>query len=41
MRRILQEHLNSVAERRDPSGVRFDPAGPPVVFEASNYIRGE
>jgi phenylpropionate dioxygenase-like ring-hydroxylating dioxygenase large terminal subunit len=41
MRRMLQEQLNSLAEGRDPIGVSFDPAGPPVVFEAGNYIGGE
>ncbi len=41
MRRMLQEQLNSVAEGRDPIGVSFDPAAPPIVFEAGNYIRNE
>ena len=30
--------LDAVAAGRDPAGVSFDPATPPVVFEAGNYI---
>jgi phenylpropionate dioxygenase-like ring-hydroxylating dioxygenase large terminal subunit len=41
MRRMLQDQLDSLAEGRDPIGLSFDPAAPPVVFEAGNYIRGE
>jgi hypothetical protein len=41
VRRMLEEQLKAIAEGRDPIGVSFDPAAPPVVFEAGNYIRGE
>jgi phenylpropionate dioxygenase-like ring-hydroxylating dioxygenase large terminal subunit len=41
MRRMLEEQLNSIAEGRDPIGVSFDPAAPPIVFEAGNYVRDE
>ena len=39
MRRMLQQQLDRLAEGRDPIGVSFDPATPPVVFEAGNFIR--
>ena len=39
IRRMLQEQLAAVAAGRDPACVGFDPAAPPVVFEAGNYIR--
>jgi hypothetical protein len=39
IRRLLQEQVDAVAQGRDPAGVGFDPAAPPVVFEAGNYIR--
>jgi len=39
MRRMLQEQLDRLAQGRDPIGVSFDPAAPPIVFEAGNYIR--
>ena len=38
LRRMLQRQLDAVAAGRDPAGVSFDPATPPVVFEAGNYI---
>jgi len=38
LRRLLQRQLDAVAAGSDPSGVSFDPATPPVVFEAGNYI---
>lgn len=38
MRRMLQEQLDRLAEGRDPVGVSFDPATPPTVFEAGNFI---
>ncbi len=41
LRRMLQDQVRAVAEGRDPLGVGFDPAKPPVVFEAGNYIRDE
>jgi phenylpropionate dioxygenase-like ring-hydroxylating dioxygenase large terminal subunit len=39
IRRMLQEQLEAVAAGRDPVGVSFDSAAPPVAFEAGNYIR--
>jgi phenylpropionate dioxygenase-like ring-hydroxylating dioxygenase large terminal subunit len=38
LRRLLQRQLDAVAGGGDPLGVSFDPATPPVVFEAGNYI---
>src|SRR5262249_554965 len=38
LRRLLQRQLDAVAAGGDPLGVSFDPATPPVVFEAGNYI---
>ena len=38
LRRLLQRQLDAVAAGGDPVGVSFDPAAPPVVFEAGNYI---
>ena len=38
LRRLLQRQLDAVAVGRDPAGVSFDPAAPPVMFEAGNYI---
>ena len=38
LRRLLQRQLDAVASGGDPAGVGFDPAAPPVVFEAGNYI---
>jgi phenylpropionate dioxygenase-like ring-hydroxylating dioxygenase large terminal subunit len=37
-RRLLQRQLDAIAAGRDPAGVSFDPAAPPVKFEAGNYI---
>jgi phenylpropionate dioxygenase-like ring-hydroxylating dioxygenase large terminal subunit len=39
MRRMLQEQLDRLAAGGDPIGVSFDPAAPPIVFEAGDYIR--
>jgi phenylpropionate dioxygenase-like ring-hydroxylating dioxygenase large terminal subunit len=39
IRRMLQDQLDAIATGRDPLGISFDPAAPPVVFEAGNYIR--
>jgi nitrite reductase/ring-hydroxylating ferredoxin subunit len=39
LRRVLRRQVKAVAEGRDPAGVSYDPAAPPVVFEAGNYIR--
>jgi phenylpropionate dioxygenase-like ring-hydroxylating dioxygenase large terminal subunit len=38
LRRLLQRQLEALTEGHDPAGVSFDPAAPPVVFEAGNYI---
>jgi hypothetical protein len=39
VRRMLRDQLDALAAGRDPIGVSFDPDGPPVVFEAGNFIR--
>ena len=39
LRRMFQEQLDHIAQGRDPSGVNFDAAAPPIVVEAGNYIR--
>jgi phenylpropionate dioxygenase-like ring-hydroxylating dioxygenase large terminal subunit len=39
LRRLLRRQLKAIAEGRDPAGVSFDPAAPPVVFEAGNALR--
>jgi hypothetical protein len=39
IRRMLGDQLEAIAAGRDPIGLSFDPGGPPVVFEAGNYIR--
>jgi len=38
LRRLLQAQLEAVAEGRDPAGVHFDPAAPPVEFSAGNWL---
>jgi phenylpropionate dioxygenase-like ring-hydroxylating dioxygenase large terminal subunit len=38
LRRVLQRQLDAIAAGFDPAGVSFDPATPPVAFEAGNYI---
>ena len=38
LRRLMQRQLDEIAEGRDPVGVSFDPAAPPIVFEAANRI---
>jgi phenylpropionate dioxygenase-like ring-hydroxylating dioxygenase large terminal subunit len=38
IRRLLQEQVEAVAQGRDPVGISFDPAAPPVVLEAGNYV---
>jgi hypothetical protein len=38
LRRLLQRQLDAIAAGNDPAGVSFDPATPPVAFEAGNYI---
>ena len=39
IRRMLSDQLEAVAAGRDPIGVSFDQAAPPVQFEAGNFIR--
>jgi hypothetical protein len=39
LRRLLQQQLDLLAQGRDPVGVSYDPAAPPIVFEAGNFIR--
>ena len=38
LRRLLQKQLDAVREGRDPAGVFFDPATPPVKFSAGNWM---
>jgi hypothetical protein len=38
VRRLLRQQLDALAEGRDPIGVSFDPAAPPVRFEAGNFL---
>ena len=38
LRRLLEMQLQALREGRDPAGVSFDPAAPPVVFQAGNFI---
>lgn len=38
LRRLLQKQLDAVKEGRDPAGVFFDPATPPVQFSAGNWM---
>ena len=38
VRRQLKLQLDALAECRDPIGVSFDPAAPPVAFEAGNFL---
>ena len=38
LRRVLQRQLDALRNREDPTGVSFDPAEPPVRFEAGNYL---
>jgi hypothetical protein len=40
LRRLLQKQLDAVKEGRDPAGVFFDPATPPVTFSAGNWMEG-
>jgi hypothetical protein len=39
IRRMLGDQLEAIAAGRDPIGLSYDPAAPPVAFEAGNYIR--
>jgi hypothetical protein len=38
LRRLLQKQLDALQEGRDPAGVSFDPATPPVRFTSGNWI---
>lgn len=38
LRRLLLQQLEAVKEGRDPAGVSFDPATPPVQFSAGNFL---
>jgi nitrite reductase/ring-hydroxylating ferredoxin subunit len=38
LRRLLQQQLEAVKSGRDPAGVFFDPATPPVKFSAGNWM---
>jgi nitrite reductase/ring-hydroxylating ferredoxin subunit len=38
LRRLLQKQLDAIQEGRDPAGVQFDPAAPPVRFSAGNWM---
>ncbi|MFL6665347.1 MAG: aromatic ring-hydroxylating dioxygenase subunit alpha, partial [Rhizobacter sp.] len=38
LRRMLQRQLDAVREGGDPAGISFDPAAPPVVFDAGNFL---
>lgn len=40
LRRLLHRQLEAVKEGRDPAGVNFDPAAPPVKFTAGNWMEG-
>jgi phenylpropionate dioxygenase-like ring-hydroxylating dioxygenase large terminal subunit len=39
IRRMLDDQLEALAAGRDPIGISFDHAAPPVEFEAGNFIR--
>jgi len=38
LRRLLQKQLAALKEGKDPLGVSFDPAAPPVHFTAGNFL---
>jgi hypothetical protein len=38
LRRLLQKQVDEVAAGRDPIGVSFDAAAPPIVFEAESQL---
>jgi phenylpropionate dioxygenase-like ring-hydroxylating dioxygenase large terminal subunit len=40
LRRVLAEQVERVRNGKDPVGVSFDGAAPPIAFEAGNYLRG-
>ncbi len=35
---MLNSQANAVSRGEDPVGVSFDPAAPPIVFEAGNFV---
>ncbi len=39
LRRLLEAQLKALAEGRDPAGTFFDPATPPVRFQAGNWLQ--
>jgi hypothetical protein len=38
LRRMLNSQVNAVQRGDDPVGTSFDPAEPPIVFEAGNFV---
>jgi hypothetical protein len=38
LRRLLRKQLDVLEEGRDPAGVFFDPATPPVKFSAGSWM---
>lgn len=38
LRRFLQKQLELIQQGKDPAGVSFNPATPPVVFDAGNFL---
>jgi nitrite reductase/ring-hydroxylating ferredoxin subunit len=38
LRRLLKKQVDIVAKGGDPAGVSFDPAAPPVRFQAGNFL---
>jgi hypothetical protein len=38
LRRLLHRQVDVAARGKDPMGVSFDAAAPPVVFEAGNFV---
>jgi nitrite reductase/ring-hydroxylating ferredoxin subunit len=41
LRRLLQRQIDGLAQGVDPAGVSFDPAAPPVQFDAGNFLLRE
>ena len=38
LRRFLHKQLEAIQQGKDPAGVSFDPAAPPVHFSAGNFL---
>lgn len=38
LRRYLQAQVEAVQRGEDAAGVSFDPAAPPVFFDAGNFL---